>query len=423
MIAPSGIGTTAEAGARDRPGVSELQVPSRSVTTVEIVLQPGRERSLDRRHPWVFSGAVAAVVGDPGPGDTVVVRGADGRVLGHAAYSPVSPLRARVWTHDADATIDETFIADRIRAAVERRHALVRDTDAVRLVFSEADGVPGLVADRYADTVVMQITAPGAERWRDTIADVIAGLDGVARVVERSDNDARRREGLDDRTGIVRGALTTEPVVISDRGLQFGVDVTTGHKTGFYLDQRDSRRMVEILADGREVLDAFSYTGGFAVAAARGGATAVVRLDSSAPALAMGDDNLQRNGLAPGEVIVGDAFSELRRMRDRRASFDMIVLDPPKFAATSKQVDRATRAYKDLNLLACKLLRPGGVLVTFSCSGAIGAELFQKVVAGAALDAGRDVRIVARATQPADHPVPLAFPEAEYLCGLVCQVD
>lgn len=378
---------------------------------------------MQRRHPWIFSGAVSSLVGDPAAGDTVLVRDADGHALGRAAIGLASPIRARLWTHDPDETVDEEFVRRRVMAAVERRAGFVGGTDAVRLVFSEADALPGLVVDRYGDTAVMQITAPGAERWRDAIADALVDLAGVSSVVERSDNDARRREGLPDRSGTVRGRAPTGPVVVSENGLRFRVDVTGGHKTGFYVDQRDSRRLVASLAAGRDVLDAFSYTGGFAVAAASGGASSVVRLDSSAPALALGAENLALNGLDPGGSIDGDAFTELRRMRDRRASFDMIVLDPPKLAAHAKQVDRATRAYKDLNLLACKLLRPGGLLVTFSCSGAVGAELFQKVVAGAALDSGRTVRVVARTTQPADHPVPLEFPEAEYLCGLVCLVE
>lgn len=390
---------------------------------MEIVLAPGRERSVLRGHPWIFSGAIASTIGEPTPGDTVLVRASDRRVLGRAAYGPATPLRARMWTFDSDEVVDESFVRSRLHAAAQRREGLVRDTDGVRLVFSEADGVPGLVVDRYADTAVVQITAPGADRWRDVICDALLEMPGIDRVIERSDNDARRREGLEDRVGLLRGVAPDGPVVVRESGATFAVDVAGGHKTGFYLDQRDSRHLVSTLAAGRDVLDAFSFTGGFAVAAAKGGASSVVRLDSSGPALEMGSANLRRNGFESGEMIDADAFTELRRMRDRRASFDMIVLDPPKLAAHAKQVDRATRAYKDINLLACKLMRPGGLLVTFSCSGAVSAELFQKVVAGAALDSGRDVRVIARTTQPADHPVPLAFPEAEYLCGLVCLVD
>jgi 23S rRNA (cytosine1962-C5)-methyltransferase len=394
------------------------------VITVEpvLTLRPGRERSVLRGHPWLFSGSVAGVSGDVSPGVTVVVRDTTGVVLGRAAYSPDSQLCARMWTFDESTIVDEAFVAQRIAAAAARRDALGLGCDATRLVFSEADGVPGLVADRYNDTVVVQLTTTGADRWREVIADALVGLPGVKRVYERSDADNRRREGLDERVGLLRGDPIQGRTTVSQGPWRFLVDVATGHKTGFYIDQRNSRAALAPLCAGRDVLNTFAYTGAFSVVAAHGGAASVTHLDSSVPALALAAENLALNDLDPGITIEADAFSELRRMRDRRASYDLIIVDPPKLAASAKQVDRATRAYKDLNLLALKLLRPGGILMTFSCSGSVSSDLFQKVVAGAAVDAGREARIIGRLTQPADHPVPLSFPEADYLKGLVVEV-
>ena len=384
-----------------------------------ITLRPGREKSLLRRHPWVFSGAVGTVAGDPRPGDTVDVVGADGGLLGRAAYSPVSQIRARMWTF-GDEAVDDDLVGRRIvDAAARRAELLATGTDSARLVFSEADGVPGVIADRYGDTVVCQLTTAGAERWRDTVFDALAGLDGVRTVHERSDADARTREGLDARDGHVRGAPARVDLVAHEGRWRFAVDVAGGHKTGFYLDQRHTRGAIELLAPGRRVLNVFAYTGAFSVIAAGCGAASVSSVDSSGPALAIAARNAELNGVDVGELVEADAFSHLRGLRDRARQYDLIVLDPPKLAATQGQLDKATRAYKDLNLLAVKLLAPGGVLLTFSCSAAMTMELFQKVVAGAALDARRDVAIDDHLHQPSDHPIPLSFPEAEYLTGLV----
>lgn len=388
-----------------------------------IVLRPNRERSLRRRHPWIFSGGVAEVRGDPAPGDTVLVRSAGGDVLGRASYSPASQLRARMWTFDADTEVTGELIDSRIRAAVTRRGRVGADTDAVRLVFSEADAVPGLVADRYGPTVVCQLTTAGAEHWRDVMVDALLALPGVESVYERSDIDARAREGLPERSGLVRGTEPPDVASMTELGVRYQVDIRTGHKTGFYLDQRDSRAIAARLAPGRDVLNVFSYTGAFGVTAMAAGAASLTSIDSSGPALAMARRNAELNGVAPGELLEADAFTALRGLRDRARSYGLIVLDPPKLAATEAHVDKASRAYKDLNLLAAKLLAPGGVLLTFSCSGAMTAELFQKVVAGAVLDSGRTLRIVGRLGQPADHPVPTSFPEAEYLKGLVLEAE
>lgn len=383
-------------------------------------LRPERERSLLRHHPWVFSGAVARVDGSPAPGATVVVRAADGTALGSAAYSPESQIRARMWTFDPDAVVDEALVAGAVHAAAARRADLLGGhTDSARIVFSEADDVPGLTADRYGDTVVCQFTTAGADAWRDVLADALFSLPGVECVYERSDADVREREGLQPRVGLLRGREPSPNLVAHESGFRFAVDVAGGHKTGFYLDQRNARAEVARLAGGRRVLNVFSYTGAFSVIASASGASAVTSIDSSGPALAVAARNGELNGLDVGELMEADAFTALRGLRDRARQYDLICLDPPKLANTDRQLDKASRAYKDLNLLALKLLAPGGVLLTWSCSGAMTMDLFQKVVAGAALDAKRPARIVGRLHQPSDHPVPLAFPEAEYLKGLV----
>ncbi|MSX93273.1 MAG: methyltransferase, partial [Actinobacteria bacterium] len=344
------------------------------------------------------------------------------------AYSPASRIRARMWTFDPTEQVTAGFVATRVTAAAERRSALLSSghTDSARLVFSEADGVPGLIADRYGDTIVCQLTTVGADAWREVLADALFALPGVECVYERSDADVREREGLQARVGLMRGRAPSPDLVANEGGFRFAVEVEGGHKTGFYLDQRDARAAMAQWAPGRSVLNVFSYTGAFSVIAARSGASAVTSIDSSGPALAVAVRNGELNGVDVGELIEGDAFTTLRGLRDRAKQYDLILLDPPKLANTEQQLDKASRAYKDLNLLAAKLLAPGGVLMTWSCSGAMSMDLFQKVVAGAALDAGRngagrELRIIGRLHQPSDHPVPLSFPEAEYLKGLILQ--
>ena len=389
----------------------------------KLILKPGRERSLKRRHPWVFSGAVAKVQGEPGPGETVAIGSATGEFLAVAAYSPKSQIVARVWAWEERA-IDGAFFSRRIGQAVEQRRALLdgNDTGAMRLVHGESDGLPGVVADRYGDTVVLQLTSAGAERWREAIADALLEVTGVSRIWERSDAEVRVLEGLPPVTAALRGAREPTRIAISEHGLQFEIDLERGHKTGFYLDQRDNRRRVRMLARGRDVLDGFCYSGGFALNALAGGAKAVTAVDSSADALGLARSNAELNKLAQPEWLEGDVFQLLRRFRDQGRSFDLVVLDPPKFAPTAAHAGKAARAYKDINLLAFKLLRPGGLLVTFSCSGGVSADLFQKIVAGSALDAGVQAQIIERLGPGADHPVALNFPEGDYLKGLVCRV-
>jgi 23S rRNA (cytosine1962-C5)-methyltransferase len=387
-----------------------------------LVLAPGRERSLRLRHPWIFSGAIERVEGNPAAGDTVTVVAADGTFLARAAFSPSSQIRARVWSFDAQQTIDAAFLTRCVaRAAAARAPLFDAAHSAARILHGESDGLPGVIADRYGDVVVVQCLSAGAERWRDALAAALAETLGAQCVFERSDADVRALEGLPTRTGTIRGRLPEEVTFVED-GVLYGVDVVHGQKTGFYLDQRDNRRIVRHHARGRRVLNAFCYTGGFSLAALAGDATSVLSIDSSGDALGMARANLARNpGLdaARAQWSEADVFAELRRLRDTGDTFDLIVLDPPKFAPTAAHAERAARAYKDINLLALKLLAPGGLLATFSCSGGISAELFQKIVAGAALDAHADAQVIARLGASADHPVALNFPEGDYLKGLL----
>ena len=388
-----------------------------------VTLKPGREKSLAHRHPWIFSGAIARVDGTPNAGDTVAVQAHDGAFLAVAAWSPASQIRARAWSF-TDEPIDATWFATRVRAAVDARAGMLDARhDACRLVHAESDGLPGVIADRYAGTLVVQLSSAGAERWRDAIVDALVAATGVSTVVERSDAEVRQLEGLAPRVGVLRGAVAG-PVAIREDALAYRVDVERGQKTGFYLDQRDNRRRVRELASGRRVLNAFCYTGGFTLAALAGGALEVDSIDSSPDALALARANLAANPGLPQHAarwIEADVFADLRRMRNENRHYDLAILDPPKFAPTAAHAARAARAYKDINLLALKLLAPGGLLATFSCSGGMSADLFQKIVAGAAVDAKVDATIVERFAASGDHPVALAFPEGDYLKGLLVQ--
>jgi 23S rRNA (cytosine1962-C5)-methyltransferase len=389
-------------------------------------LKPGKEKSLLRRHPWVFSGAIARLQGEPQAGATLAVTSAAGDFLGWGAYSPHSQIRVRIWDWQQSTRIDESFLYQRLRGAIEARQGLpgLEETDAVRLVHAESDGLPGLIVDRYADTLVLQCLSSGPEAWLQTIADQLCQLTGCRDLYERSDVDVRKLEGLPERVGPLRGAEPPQRINIHEGCCRYAVDVRAGHKTGFYLDQRLNRLRIGRLA-ARDALDCFSYTGGFAVAMLAHGAHSVLRLDASHEALALGEENLALNAIDPQKSpsLQGDVFQVLRTFRDQGRSFDLIVLDPPKFAPTAAQAQRAARGYKDINLLAFKLLRPGGFLATFSCSGGIDAALFQKIVAGAALDAGLQAQIIDRLQQGPDHPVALNFPEGAYLKGLVLRVS
>lgn len=386
-----------------------------------IRLREGRERSLLRRHPWIFDSAIAKGSGDAG--ETVRVEANDGRFLAWAAFSPASRMRARAWSFEEGDRIDPAFFAARCAQAVALRAKLAVASDAVRLVHGESDGLPGLIVDRYGDTLVAQFLSAGAERWKKVLAEALLQATGLTRLYERSDASSRGLEGMPEVTGWLHGDGPTG-LTIAEHGWKFAVDVATGHKTGFYLDQRDSRAS---FADwvrrlgARRVLNCYCYTGGFTVAAAAGGATELTSIDSSGPALERAQGNLALNGFGgpTAEFVDADVNTMLRRYGEAGRQFDAIVLDPPKLAPTVAHAERAARAYKDINRLGLKLLAPGGALFTFSCSGGIPVELFHKIVASAGADAGVDGYIAQRLGAAPDHPMTLAFPEGEYLKGLV----
>jgi 23S rRNA (cytosine1962-C5)-methyltransferase len=389
----------------------------------QILLKPGREKSLLRRHPWIFSGAIHRADENIASGSTVDLVSANGHFLARASCSPASQIRARVWTFK-DELVDKEFFRKRIHSAIVSRSTFqaAGQSNACRLIYAESDGLPGLIVDRYGDILVLQSLTAGSEYWKETFADLLLEETGLTVIYERSDADVRELEGLSPKVGLLRGEPPPFPMTIHEHDLKFLVNLQSGHKTGFYLDQRRNRLRVRELAKDRDVLDCFCYTGGFTVNALAGGAQSVLSVDSSAEALELCKENITLNSLPAGRhtALEGDVFQLLRKFRDENRSFDLIILDPPKFAPTAAHAEKAARAYKDINLLAFKLLRPGGVLVTFSCSGGVDLALFQKIVAGSALDAEVEAQIVEWLSQGADHPVSLHFPESAYLKGLVC---
>lgn len=394
----------------------------------QLILLPGKERSAFKHHPWLFAGSVGRLEGRARPGDTVEVLADNLRPLGRAAYSPKSQIRARFWTFDAEESIDDAFFKRRIAAAVALRQSLpeLRGQQGLRLIHAESDGLPGVIADQYGDTVVVQLTSAGADKWRNAIVAGLVKATGCARVYERSDSDVRGLEGLGPTTGWLHGEAPATPLSIDENGVCLAIDIAGGHKTGFYLDQRENRALLGQLSHGKDVLNCFCYTGGFSLQALAGGAKSVLSIDSSGPALLQAQANLALNPALPAaraEWQEADVFQALRDFRKAGKLFDLIVLDPPKFAPSAAHADRAAKAYKDINILGCRLLKPGGLLMTYSCSGGVGLEMFQKIIADSALDAGRSARIVRRLAGAADHPVALNFPEGEYLKGLLVQVD
>jgi 23S rRNA (cytosine1962-C5)-methyltransferase len=386
-----------------------------------IRLRAGKERSLLRRHPWIFESAIAS--GSADAGETVRVESHDGLFLGWAAYSPASKIRARVWSFDELQSVDAAFLSAVVALSVQARARFAIKSDGLRLVHGESDGLPGLIVDRYGDTLVAQFLSAGAERWKTELADALLAATGLNKLYERSDASGRALEGLPEVSGWLRGAGPVE-LVLREHDWQLAVNIATGHKTGFYLDQRDSRQKFAEYArrlNFERVLNCYCYTGGFTVAALSAGATHVTSIDSSGPALEKAAANLALNGFAASRAtfIDADVNASLRQFGAEGKTFDAIVLDPPKFAPTVTHAERAARAYKDINRLAFKLLAPGGVLFTYSCSGGISADLFHKIVASAGIDAQMDGYICERMGGAPDHPMTINFPEGEYLKGLV----
>ncbi|HSM58970.1 MAG TPA: class I SAM-dependent rRNA methyltransferase [Candidatus Sulfomarinibacteraceae bacterium] len=393
-----------------------------------IYLKPGREKPVANGHPWIFSGAVRRVADDPEPGSLVDVYASDESWLAQAYYNPHSQIRARVLSRDADDVIDEAWWRRRLQRAISLRQRLDLEpaTTAYRLVNAEADRLPGLVVDRYGDFLVVQALTTGIERRKSLLVELLKELLQPVGIVERSDVDVRKKEGLKQASGLLAGEAPPTDLLVLENSLSFSADLLHGHKTGLYLDQRENRALLgqPRFVQDREVLNVFSYTGGFALFAASGGARRIANIDSSADALQQARENVQRRFTKRGqdEYVEADAFQQLRRYRDSGRHFDVVILDPPKFAHSKRDVHSATRGYKDLNWLAFRLLRPGGILATFSCSGLVSADLFQKVVFSAVIDAGRDAQIIHYLTQAADHPVLLTFPESAYLKGFLLRV-
>ena len=390
----------------------------------QIILKHGRDKNVRAHHPWVFSGAVDKVKGKPRLGETVEVRAANGDLLGLGAWSPESQIQVRLWSM-TEASIDRAFFIKQVQQALAYRQQLgiPQRNSGYRLLNAESDGLPGVVVDVLGDWLVMQALTAGAEYWKHTLADVLLELLPAKGVYERSDVDVRKKEGLESVTGILKGQEPPAFIDIVEEGRHYRVDVLNGHKTGFYLDQRDNRSLLQAYAADKTVLNCFSYTGGFAVAALQGGAAKAINIDASQPALDIAAQNAKLNSFQPDKMenICGDVFKLLREYRNEDRQFDIVVLDPPKFAENRNQLEKAARGYKDINLLGFKLLKPGGLLFTFSCSGLMESNLFQKIVADAAVDAGCDARILRKLDQATDHPTRLAFPEGYYLKGLLCQ--
>ncbi|MFC3204293.1 class I SAM-dependent rRNA methyltransferase [Alteromonas oceani] len=390
-----------------------------------VILQEGREKSLKRHHPWVFDGAVANVKGRCRSGDTVDVVAADGSWLGRGAYSPASQIRVRIWTFDQQEVIDNAFFLRRIEQAWQLRQRLMQqaNTNACRLVAAESDGLPGVTIDLYNNLAVLQLLSAGADKHRSKIVWALQKLLPDVAIFERSDVDVRSKEGLEPLIQPLHGDIPDE-VEIVEHGVKILVNPHTGHKTGFYLDQRENRLAASRYAQQASVLNCFSYTGTFACYALNGGASHVTNVDVSQPALDMASRHIELNGFAAEQCsqVKGDVFEVLRNYHSKQQQFDMVILDPPKFVDSKASLKRACRGYKDINMYGIHAVKPGGILLTFSCSGLMEQSLFQKIVADAALDAGRRVQILEHLSQAPDHPVGLNYPEGYYLKGLVCVV-
>jgi 23S rRNA (cytosine1962-C5)-methyltransferase len=388
----------------------------------KVILKANRDKPLRHKHPWVFSGALDRIEPAIVDGDVVDVVTSQGEFLARGYLNRRSQIAVRVLTWDAGEAIDEGFWARRLALAVSWR--VMGDHEARRLVNAESDGLPGLIVDRYGEWLVVQVLTLGIERFKPVIVPQLQSILRPRGIYERSDVDVREKEGLPQTRGVLAGDEPPDRVEIDENGYRYLVEVKRGHKTGFYLDQRENRKKTQAYAAGAEVLNLFSFSGSFAVSALKAGAKSVMNVDSSADALQLAQENLRLNGLSAHDTdfVEADVFSYLRQLRAEQRAFDVIIADPPKLAQTQSQIERAARAYKDLNLVAMQILRPGGYLITFSCSGLVPPDLFQKIVFGATLDAGRDAQIVERLSQASDHPVLLSFPEGEYLKGLVCRV-
>jgi 23S rRNA (cytosine1962-C5)-methyltransferase len=391
-----------------------------------IKLKKGRDKSFNRKHPWIFSGAIDSLKDIKVNGETVDIISGDGKLLGYGSYSSQSQISVRVLSFNPEDKIDRDFVLQRIERAIQFRKQIINNesTNAYRIINAESDSLPGVVVDKYADYLVCQFLSSGAEFWKKEIIEILSNHFNPIGIFERSDLDVREKEGLQQSKGILLGKAPEGLIEIIENGNKFLVNIVQGHKTGFYLDQRDNRKLLQNFSSGSEILNCFSYTGGFSVYALKVGASKVVNVDSSAEALSLAEKNFALNEIDSSkyENTQDDVFKYLRKLRDTNKQFDVIVLDPPKFAESVSQIEKAARGYKDINLLALKLLKNNGVLFTFSCSGHIVPDLFNKIIADAAADAGREVHLLKYLTQSPDHTMLTSFPEGLYLKGLVCKV-
>ncbi len=392
-----------------------------------VTLKKGKERLIQSKHPWIFSGAIEKINNVKTNGETVEIKSFDGNVLAIGALSLHSQITVRIWSFNPNETIDKEFFRQRIKSAIELRNKIIdkNSTNVYRLINSENDLLPGVIADIYNNIIVCQFLSAGAELWKNEIVDTLTEELNPTGIYERSDSDSRFKEKLEKKSGKLYGEVKDDLIEVTENNIRFYVDIKSGHKTGFYIDQRDNRKILKDFVRNKTVLNCFCYTGGFSLYAQSAKAKRITNIDSSSEALNLLTKNFELNKFNPDDIenIEGDVFRILRKFRDENRKFDLIILDPPKFAESASQVNQAARGYKDINLLAMKLLNDGGILFTFSCSGHINQELFRKIVDDAAIDSGRTVKIIKQLTQSSDHPVLSGFPEGLYLKGLICEVS
>jgi 23S rRNA (cytosine1962-C5)-methyltransferase len=393
---------------------------------VDVILKKGKEKAALQRHPWIFSGALDKVKGSPENGEVVKVLSANKDFLAYGYYNDKSRVAVRLLEWAEDQTINKDWYQQKVRTAIAARKHVLRkgDTNTCRLVFSEADFLPGLIVDQYADFLSLQILSAGMENIKADIIEILKEELNPKGIFDKSDASARTHESLDGEQGLLWGENPPEFLEVKENGILYHINIAGGQKSGFYCDQRDNRLLLADYAEGKRVLDCFSYSGGFSLNSLKLGATHVTSVDSSALALETLQQNIGLNNFAADRStsIQSDVNKQLRAFKEEGKTFDIVVLDPPKYAPSRSALDRAARAYKDLNRLGMGLLESGGLLATFSCSGAVDIETFKQIIAWAALDAGKEVQIVKQFNQPEDHPVRISFPEGEYLKGLLVRV-
>ncbi|MDB5159329.1 MAG: pseudouridine synthase [Mucilaginibacter sp.] len=393
---------------------------------IDIILKKGKEKAVLQRHPWVFSGAIEQVKGKPANGDIVRLVNAKGDFMAYGFYNDQSRVALRLLEWDESITVNEDWFRHKVADAVAGRNELLSTgaTNTCRLIFSESDYLPGLIVDKYADHLAVQVLTSGIEKMMPVIIDELQRLLNPKSVFDKSDASSRQHEGLETTNVVLFGDAPPESVEVKENNILYNINIAEGQKSGFYCDQRDNRKIVAGYAKDKKVLDCFSYTGGFTLNALQNGALSVTSVDSSALAIETLKENIKLNKLDTNKhtAIQSDVNKQLRVFKDEGELFDIIVLDPPKYAPSRSALDRAARAYKDLNRLGMLLLNSGGLLATYSCSGAMNMETFKQVIAWAALDAGKQVQFINQFCQPEDHPVRSSFPEGEYLKGLLCRV-